>query len=468
MNLLAYLVMWGWIPVILYLFTRFPVQRALVISFVVAWLFLPQAEIVFSGIPNYTKISATCYGALLATFFFDGERFQDFRYRWIDVPMTLWCIAPFFSSVANGLGAYDGLSATLSQIVTWGLPYFLGRLYLGNRRGLKELVLGFVIGGAVYVPLCLLEVRLSPQLHRWIYGYFPHSSFGQTMRYGGFRPTVFMQHGLMVGAWMMAATLVAFWLWHQGVLKDLWNIPMVAIVAALGGTLILVKSTGAVVLAALGVILLLSLQLLRTRLPILIIVGVACLYLGFGAVGWLTPDQRASIVETVAQVTNEARAGSLEFRMENEALLAERAREQPVFGWGGWGRARVYDERGKDRSVTDSLWIIAFGNYGAVGLLSLMSALLLPVLGLFFWRFSDLDWGCPQAAPVAVLGVLLLLYVLDCLVNAMINPVFILMAGGLSGLVSQPRHQSVPQRRKRVVSSGRRVPARAAFKPLRR
>jgi len=32
----------------------------------------------------------------------------------------------------NGSGVYDGLSVMLSQIVTWGLPYFIGRVYFDD------------------------------------------------------------------------------------------------------------------------------------------------------------------------------------------------------------------------------------------------------------------------------------------------------------------------------------------------
>ena len=43
----------------------------------------------------------------------------------------------------------------------------------------------------------LVEVRLSPQINTWIYGFFQHD-FIQMMRYGGFRPIVFLPHGLWV------------------------------------------------------------------------------------------------------------------------------------------------------------------------------------------------------------------------------------------------------------------------------
>ena len=73
MNFIVYLVMFGWIPLVLYLFSQLPVQRALVISFIGAWLFLPQASFPLVGLPDLTKMSVTCYGILLATFIFDAK-----------------------------------------------------------------------------------------------------------------------------------------------------------------------------------------------------------------------------------------------------------------------------------------------------------------------------------------------------------------------------------------------------------
>lgn len=443
MNLLVYLVMFGWIPLVLYLFHQLPVQRALVLSFIGAWLFLPQVSFSLPGLPDFTKMSATCYGILLATFIFDAKRFQQFKWNWIDLPMLIWCLCPLASSLTNDLGLYDGLSAALTQTVTWGFPYFLGRLYLGSLKGLKQLAVGIMIGGLLYVPLCLLEIRLSPQLHRWFYGYHAHS-FEQTVRLGGFRPTVFMEHGLMVGVWMMTATLMAIWLWRAGTLTHLWQIPMIWLVLALGVTFVLLKSTGAYVLLVISLALLWVVTWSRTSFAIGLITLLMVAYLTVSTTSLLTPAYAQQIVAMTSQVTGSERAESLAYRWENERLLSAKARQRPIFGWGGWGRARVYDEQGRDISVTDSLWIIAFGNHGLVGLVSLITALVLPILSVAR-RIPVANWTHPAAAPVAALAVALITYSLDCLVNAMVNPVFALVAGGLSGLAVQDIHRRRPR-----------------------
>ena len=140
------------------------------------------------GLPDWTKTSATSISLMLGLLIFDFNRILAFRPRWIDLPMALWCLLPLPSSMANGLGFYDGFSTSLNQVFTWALPYLFGRIYLGDAEGLRELAIGLFIGGLVYVPLCAYEIRMSPQLHSMVYGFHQHS-FLMTHRFGGWRPS---------------------------------------------------------------------------------------------------------------------------------------------------------------------------------------------------------------------------------------------------------------------------------------
>ncbi len=463
MSPLVPLVLFGWIPTVLHFFVRYPPRRAVITSFVVAWLFLPQAGYPLPGLPDYTKMSATCYGILLATFIYDSGRFRAFKPGWLDSPMLIWCLSPMASSLSNDLGAYDGFSASMEQVVTWGLPYFLGRLYLGNLVGLKQLAIAIFAGGLAYVPFCLLESRISPQLHRLVYGFHVNADFSQTMRMGGYRPTVFMVHGLAVGAWMMAASLIGIWLWHAGVLKQFWGKPMKWLVPTVLFTFINCRSTGAYLLLVMGLGILFAGKKIRSTLPLLALIVFITGYLYLGVSGAITPEKRAQVNAALTKTLNAERAQSLDFRLANEEILGEKAREKMVFGWGGWGRARVYDDYGKDISVTDSLWIIAFGNQGIVGVISLFSSILLPSLCFCFSRYPPRTWKHPTIAPVACLTVVSTLFALDCVLNAMINPVFTLACGGIAGLVMYPEAVKPVQKRlptKAAAQSKRLMPQR--------
>jgi hypothetical protein len=423
------LAMFGFIPAVFYLFVRFPAQRAVIISFVAAWLFLPQASYPIPSLPPYTKISAACYGILLGTLIYDTARLTSFKPGWLDVPMVIYCLCPIVSQVSNG---GSPISPTVNQIVTWGLPYFLGRLYVGSLDGLRQLAIGIFAGGLAYIPFTLVEGVRGPILHQMIYGVNAFEDWGQARRMGGWRPVVFMQHGLMVGLWMMTAALIAVWLWQTGTLKKFMGRNIKTLVIILTIAFFLCRSTGAYSLFAMALIVLFSAKWFRTSLPLLLIIGYIVFYLYIAAAGQFSSKEA---IDFITQIFGEERAGSLKFRFDMEEILGEKARQRFMFGWGDSGGNRVYNEYGQDISVTDSLWIIAFGINGAVGLVSLFSSLLLPVIVFCVFKYPARTWSNPKVAPAAALGVALTMYVFDCVLNAMTNPIFALIAGGISGLV---------------------------------
>jgi O-antigen ligase len=149
------------------------------------------------------------------------------------------------------------------------------------------------------------------------------------------------------------------------------------------------------------------------------------------------------------------RAASLQTRLSNEDILAEKALQKPLFGWGRWGRNRVYDENGNDISITDGLWVLALGQAGLVGLASLTAVFLVPALNVRR-VVGKRGWREPMFAAPIVLALLLVLYMMDNLLNAMVNPIFTLIAGGLTGL-RRPRLTRV-QARKPDVEDGAREP----------
>jgi hypothetical protein len=436
MSILTYIAMFGWIPAVVYLFQRYQPQRAVIIAFIVAWLFLPRASFPVIGLPDYTKTTATCYGIVLATLAFDSARLKKLKLSWLDIPLIIWCLQPFISSLANDLGLYDALSASLGYSITWGGPYLLGRIYLDSLEGLRKLAVAIFIGGLVYAPLCLLETRISPILHYRIYGFEGTGrSFVQSVRLGGFRPSVFMEHGLAVGMWMMGACLIGISLWRTGIVKEVWNIPIKWLIAGLLVTFVLIKSTGAYLLLFLGLGILFSAWYFRSKLILIALILSMFYYLFLGASGAVTTENIEQITNFTTSIVGEERAESLTFRLNNEHLLGEKARERMLTGWGGWGRNQIYGDDGRQLTATDSLWIIAFGTGGILGLASFTGFMLLPSLMFCLRCYPVKLWSHPKVAPAATLAVLMSLYMMDCIVNAMLNPVYILASGGISGLV---------------------------------
>ncbi|MEW6250728.1 MAG: O-antigen ligase domain-containing protein [Planctomycetota bacterium] len=429
MNIFVYIGLLGWLPAVLFLFAVLPPRRAVLAAFLVAWLFLPIAQFKLSGLPDYTKMSATCAGVLLATAIFDPGRLLDFRPRWADLPMLVWCLVPVQSSLSNDLGHYDALASSVQQTVIWGFPYLIGRLYFTDWAGLRALAAAMFLGGLVYVPLCLYEIRMSPQLHNIVYGYH-QTTFAEARRFGGWRPMVFMHHGLMLGMWMSVASLLGIWLWRTGAVRRLgrWSVgPLVLVLLA---TTVACKSMGALFLLAVGLGLLETLRCVRTGLVVLALAALPPAYMLARTMGgW-----QANELLTCAKLVDDDRAESLDTRLRNETMLAERALLRPVWGWGGWGRSRVYDDETlEDRSITDGFWVIALGVNGTVGLVAVTAVWTVPMLVLLR-RCRGRYWDQPLVGGAAGLAVALLLCMVDNLFNSMINPIFLLAAGGLSGL----------------------------------
>ena len=437
MSPLVPLTLFGFIPLVLYLFNRVPTQRAVIVSFVAGYLFLPQPGLagkfaLVSGIPPIEKMSVICYAVLLATILFDSKRLSSFQPGWIDLPMLFWCLCPIAAQISNDLSP---ISPTTGQIITWGVPYFLGRIYLNDLAGMRQLAIAIFAGGMVYIPLCLLEMRISPTLHLRVYGYHARLDFAQTMRYGGYRPTVLLEHGLWVGMWMMAATLLGIVLWRTGVIKKLWNYPMSWLVPVLFVTFILVKSTGAYLYLVIAIGIWFTSRWLRTPLPMLLLCVAISIFLYMGATGELFKIPQVNAFLVASESSDNDRSQSVAFRLANEKLLSAKARLRMTYGWGDSGRNRIYDEMGNDISVTDSMWIIAFGQQGVVGLTSFTVAMLLPSLAFCFLRYPPSTWSNRKVAPAVGLALVLVLYMLDSVLNAMICPVFMLANGGLAGLV---------------------------------
>jgi len=420
LSLLVPLALFGWIPAVLLLFLFLPLRWATGLAFSIGWCFLPMAGYTLPGFPDYSKMFATCIGALLGISFFHTTLLFTYRASWLDIATLVFCFSPFLSSIANGLGVYDGASAVLNHSVTWGLPYFIGRLVYRRTEDLNALA-GSIIGCALlYVPLCLWEVRMSPQLHAIFYGFHQHG-FEQTMRFGGWRPTVFMEHGLQVALWMGFGLLICYVYLRMTPYNSKSKLASL-ILLSLAVTFLFLKSFGAVVLVAVAIGLFELVQFTRLRWLYLILPLWVVTYLLVRGSGLGAPD---TLISFISNNISEDRAASLQFRIDNENLLSDQARKQVWLGWGGWGRNRVFDEYGKDLTVTDGLWIIIFGTQGALGLSAFYAMqLMAPTRRLLSHRFRK------NAATIG-LALGCLIASIDTLPNAMMLPIFQLVLGAL-------------------------------------
>ena len=459
-NTFAYLVLFSWPLVAILLFAAQPPARALAGAVIVGYLLLPaRAGVDFPMIPAIDKVFVINMTAAAVVFLAlrrqrqiaglgVGSRAEPAGgAKWIFGGLiALLLVTPLVTVLTNGepviagpryisgVRLYDAVSLMMSAAIMV-VPFVLGMRVLGTPEAQTEVLRVLVLAACAYACLALFEVRMSPQLSQWIYGYFPHSWL-QHIRGGGFRPVVFLNHGLALGIFLCMAVLGACALWRQALSDRVQGAPWLAATLWLAVTLVLSRNLGATALMLLFAPVILFAPL---RLQVLVAVVFAGMVLTFPMLrgAGLVP---VDTIHGLAQSVNENRAGSLKYRFDHEDALLARANEKPLAGWGSWGRNRIFDpETGRDLSVTDGIWVIIIGQYGWIGYIAQFGLLTIPVIILAARRNAALTPALTGGAILLTAGLI------DLIPNAALSPVTWLCAGAIAGAVTQARRQvSVP------------------------
>jgi hypothetical protein len=421
------------------IFRSLPPGRALIVSLMGAYLFLPPQPTAFDFplIPALNKESLPALTVLILCFaLYKDEMTLIPQSKLVRVMLALVLLGPMGTTITNlepvffgriglpGMSPKDMLSVAFRQILEI-TPFLLARNFLATRAGHRDLLIALVIGGVIYSFPMLLEVRLSPQLNIWIYGFFQHS-FEQMMRQGGFRPIVFLYHGLWAAFFVMSSVVAAVILLRaeEGRTKTYAMVAGVYLFVVL----VLCKSLASLMYC---IFLVPAVLLVPRRLQIWAALGFAVLALAYPTLkgAGLIPER--ALLEQASKIS-EDRAGSLKYRFDNENVLLERAMEKPVFGWGSWGRNQILDPvTGVSETVSDGYWVIVLGVFGWVGWLGVFGLLLSPIF--LMWkklRGSVLENASPY---VMGMGLLLGINVFDLLPNATLTPMTWLIAGALVG-----------------------------------
>jgi hypothetical protein len=460
-NFVAYGMLIVWPFVIVAMFRKMPVERAFIWAILAGYMFLPEkTEFDFPIIPSLNKDSIPNLTVFVVCVMMLKMRPSLLPSGLVGKSLVLLLVGtPIISVFHNldpitfatfysgqlvyvtapvdpipGMRIYDAASALIQQLFLI-LPFFLARHILATEAALTELLRALMIAGLIYSVPILWEVRFSPQLHTNIYGFFQHDFF-QMMREGGFRPIVFMPHGLWVALFMVMTTIAALHFAHQSapsdrlrlVLITLWLFLVTLLCKSLGPLLILLTLSAAIFLLGR------KMQLRLATFMALVTISYPALR-GAGLVP--TGDLVAFLLDRKPE-----RAQSLWFRFDNEDMLLARAAERPIFGWGGWGRNQIFDpETGRMLSVTDGQWIITIGTHGWLGYIALFGLLCLPLLALW-WRYRAVP-AHTIPAQVTVLAIMLGAMLIDLLPNATMVPLTWLVAGALLGHAELVRHRAL-------------------------
>lgn len=442
-NGLAYLMLLIWPVVAVVIYRRLPPMQATVWAILGAYLVLPPAQATFDlpAVPNLDKFSISSLCALACTVWMLKARVPVVPHSRTGAALVVLFVAsPFFTSATNpdpipiragdvpALRLYDSIAYVSGQVITL-IPFLLARRFLGTAEGMRVIVVALVVAGIVYSLPMALEARLSPQLNVWVYGFFAHD-FSQSMRGGGFRPMVFLPHGLWVAFFALMAAMSALVVLRHAEARNRhwWLLGWLWLMAVL----VLCRSLGPLAYAALLAPLIL---VAPRRLQLLVAAVMAAVVITYPALRGAHLVPLDDILEFARRISEE-RAASLEYRIDNEEVLLARAQEKPWFGWGGYGRSLILDPiTGRILSVPDGGWIIVLGTYGWLGYVAQFGLLVLPLLllGREALRSRSTAFSPFGAAVALIYGANLI----DLLPNNTLVPLTWLVAGALTGWAEQ-------------------------------
>ncbi|MGH1465068.1 MAG: hypothetical protein ACRBBQ_06875 [Cognatishimia sp.] len=468
-NSIAFFALFAWPLVMLFLFRSLPLGRALIWSFLGAYLLLPPfpAAIDLPLMPALNKDTLPNVVALFLVAFMAGKKVTFLPQTPLGkVLMLTFVFSPILTVITNpepilfattglrGLYAMDMVALIINQAMVL-ISFNLARILLRTKEDLRDILFAFVIAGVIYAFPMLLEIRLSPQLNLWIYGYFQHM-FEQMVRGDGFRSIVFLSHGIWAAMLAMVTFSSAIILARQSESKNkAWYL---AAGVFMFGVLILSKTLGPFLYA---IVMLLFVGLAAWRMQLRVAVLLAALTIAYPVAKSLDLVPEKQVVALASQASDD-RAGSLQFRLDNERILLDRANEKPLFGWGTWGRNHIHNPiTGEILSVSDGRWVVTIGVFGWVGLLAEFGLLSLPIFLLWrevgarerpnlgkrttsslpsLRRYPEPQATQYQPSPLAgAIALLLALNMVDLLPNATLSPLTWLLTGALLGYAESIR-----------------------------
>ena len=368
-----------------YFFKRYPPGKAALYSLLMGMLFLPeQVNFKLPLFPEFQKYRVENLAILFCVL---TRSYLPKVERWWYAVVTLSLVGALGTYLTNqevihsftvtmvGLNFKDGMYLWLSDLTMSLAAAYIGLRCFQAERDATLWIRTLTGAGLIYAVLCLIEIRLSPQIHNWVYRHPAADDFGQSVRWGGYRPIVFMSHGLATSLFVLSSVVTAAVLarFHQRIWKLSGNQAMWFLIIVV----IMCRSTGTWFYMAF------AFPMVRWASPramhrlAMVIAVLVCVY------PWL----RATQVFPVEWILEQAgklsadRQQSLQFRFDNEDVLIARAMQKAWFGWSSsYGRNMLYDQYGKLATTTDGGWIIALGSGGLVGL---TTYLCIPVVSIF-------------------------------------------------------------------------------------
>ena len=424
-------------------FKALPPRMAALLVFFGGWLFAPvgvfpagssQAGqsghpfwILGSALPSdmgLHKAWAVPCAVLLGALLFDRASLRRFRPSWFDAPVVLWCVWPWVQSLLLvGQARPEGALASLYLAGTWGLTWFIGRVYCAGTEGLFALARALALSGLACLPFAIAEGVAGAQTYGWFFEPHPFRHDGNE-RYLGWRPLGFFENGNQYGLWISLCALVAAWL---ALSRDATVRRWRAVAWVVGAMAVAAQSIGGLALALLGAAVLGLSSRLRPRHMVAAALAaafvVSAVYVS-GAVPVARMANDTALGRAVVGAIKSVGRGSFTWRIAQDQRALPLAMAHPLAGTGQWDWWRAQPSR------PWGLAMLVLGQFGLIGVALSASVLLLPAARVA-WQAPRSDPRAPQALPW-LLAVVVLLSMLDAVLNSFVFFPAVLIAAALS------------------------------------
>ena len=427
-NSFAYIALLAWPLLAVLFYRRYDALTASFMTIVGGYMFLPAATVIDPPLlPALGKDQIAGISALIGclfvkrinVYYLGRTSLQKFLILFLTViPLinVFFNTEPVFDGEKfnPGLTPYDSITSIIAQYLFF-LPYIVGISVVSSYKDITKLINLFVYAGLIYSVFALIEIRLSPQLHTWIYGFFPHS-FAQQIRMGGFRPVAFMGHGLLVAMFFMCCAALAF------IKARYIERSRASLNYAIFGFITLVLFLCKTVSAFIWLIVFLAIFFIARYAGTKVLWAMFFAFLAYPLLSILGFIPYESILE-IASSFSEDKYGSLNLRFMNEIQLLAHTQEKWFIGWGGWNRNRLHD------SVTDGYWIIAYSKYGFFYFAAIFSLFIAPALN----ELSSFQGGLNINIKLFISLIILLVVVMfDQLINSSLGHSWLWLIAGLT------------------------------------
>lgn len=436
-NALVWIALFAFLPLSMVVFRLLPAPLAAIVLLLGGEMFLPAGGAVdLPGLPAMGKDLLVYTSVFVCLVLYQPQRLIAARpgtsLELLGVVMALAGVATVFSNTdslqygpetVRAMSADEAPTAALEDVLAFAVPFLLGRALHRDSRDLRRLLSALTLAGLVYSVFALIEMRLSPQFHNWVYGFIP-ISFDTAWRLGGYRPMVFMGNGLAFSIFMATTMLASVALARTRL--SVLGLPPVPVGGWLAFMVLMTRSLAVMVF---GALLAPVVAFLRPVWIARIAVVMVTLVMSYPLLRLANVVSWDPVVE-ISRDFDPERARSLSGRFEVEGKLLAKARERFLLGWGGYSRNMVFDPvTGQRAVVPDGYWVLKLGSRGLVGFVTDFGLCVIPVVVASF-RLRRVK-GRRDQILLATLMLIIALRLVDWIPNGRWSSLPTFLAGAL-------------------------------------